>query len=96
MQLPPPDASLDPPLQRSILNKNAYRPPRFLNLPRFAASDSRVFNFMSFLGKADAHGGKYFVPHHQLDEFLLPYFNTAYYKSRRMYLAENYQGQPYR
>lgn len=94
VQLPPPGCTNEAPPQRPILNKQRYKSPYFLQ--HFGAPKRAPFNFMSFLGPLDWHDGKYQVSPAALDDFLLPYFNTATYAKRRLYLAQSYQGQPYK
>jgi hypothetical protein len=94
VQLPPPGCTNEPPLQRPVLAKSRYRSPSFLQ--HFGAPKGAAYNFMSFLGPSEWHDGKYLVSPAALDEFLLPYFNTAYYSKRRLHIAQSYQGQPYK
>jgi hypothetical protein len=94
VQLPPPGCTNDPPEQHPVLNKPRYKSPSFLQ--HFGAPKGSPYNFMSFLGPVEWHGGKYLVSPAALDDFLLPYFNTAFYAKRRLHIAQSYQGQPYK
>eukprot|EP00879_Flechtneria_rotunda_P009809 GHRR01010259.1.p1 GENE.GHRR01010259.1~~GHRR01010259.1.p1 ORF type:complete len:365 (+),score=71.64 GHRR01010259.1:838-1932(+) len=94
VQLPPPGCTNDLPLAKHRLLNYKYLPPRFLQ--QYPAADG-AYNYISFIGPMDAHGGKYLVPRHALDDFMQSYFKFAHYKSRRMFLAETYQqGEAYR
>jgi hypothetical protein len=54
-----------------------------------------AYNVMSFLGKRDPHGGKYFIPQERYSLFLKQY-TSALASGQPLYLAESYQQQPYR
>jgi hypothetical protein len=70
-----------------------YSPPLFLrSYPKPAGV---AYNVMSFLGKKDPNGGKYFVPSEKYSLFLKQYTN-ALVSGQPLYLAESYQQQPYR
>jgi hypothetical protein len=95
VQLPPPGCTNEPPAQPQILNKARYKSPAFLqHFP--APPKGAPYNFLSFLGPVEWQGGKYQVSPAALDDFLLPYFNTAFYSKRRLHIAQSYQGQPYK
>lgn len=46
--------------------------------------------------QADPHKGKFLAVGSKLDQFLSSYFNTVTLANRRMYLAESYNGQPFK
>lgn len=94
VQLPPPGTTNEPPEQRPVLNKSRYKSPSFLQ--HFGAPKGAPYNFMSFLGPAEWHGGKYLVSPAVLDEFLQPYYYTFVQAKRRLHIAQCYQGQPYK
>jgi hypothetical protein len=95
VQLPPPGCNNELPAQRPVLNKSRYKSPAFLQ--HFPAPPKHApFNFLSFLGPVEWQGGKYQVSPAALDDFLLPYFNTAFYSKRRLHIAQSYKGQPYK
>jgi hypothetical protein len=93
VQMPPPDAASFPPV-RPFFRKSAYNPPAFLQY--YAAPPNSSYNFISFLGDCDPNRGKYLAAGAELDKFLTSYFKTVGLANRRMFLAECYQGQPFK
>ncbi|KAF8067396.1 hypothetical protein HT031_002444 [Scenedesmus sp. PABB004] len=99
---PPPGAPAEPAAgapggaerRRPYWSRSRYRPPSFLQ--HFPAPRGAPYNYVSFLGSLDPHGGKYQVPPSRLEAFLRPYFNTAHHTRRKLFLAECYNGQPYK
>jgi hypothetical protein len=79
---------------RPFFKKATYKSPSFLQY--YAAPAGSIYNFLSFLGEPDPNKGKYLAVGDKLDAFLESYFNTVARVRRRMYLAECYQGQPFK
>jgi hypothetical protein len=93
VQMPPPDAASFPPV-RPFFPTKKYFPPSFLK--HYAAPPNSSYNYLSFLGDFDPNRGKYLAAGAQLDDFLTSCYKSVALANRRMYLAESYQGQPFK
>jgi len=92
VQMPPQDACMEP--TRTWFGKSRYRSPTFLEF--YPTPPKSTYNFMSFLGDIEANRGKFLAAGQQKDQFLTSYFKALSLKNRRMYIAECYQGQPFK
>lgn len=92
VQVPPADASTDP--VRPFFNTRKYRPPSFLQ--HYAAPQGSSYNFLSFLGDFDPNKGKFLAVGDRLETFLTSYYRTVALGNRRMFVAESYQGKPFK
>jgi hypothetical protein len=90
--MPPPDASTRP--VKPFFNSRKYLPPNFLKY--YTAPPGSVYNFLSFLGEHEPAKGKFLAVGGDLDAFLTSYYRTIALANRRMFLAECYQGQPFK
>jgi hypothetical protein len=93
VQLPPtnPEA-VEPYVPR--WSAKAYDPPEFLE--HYPVPQGYDYNVYSFLGKWDPHHGKYFVRPWKRILFFKEMWKYMVGHGRRMYLAESYNGRPYR